>query len=474
MKWIKLISVILFSATTVHAQGKTGLTLNRFLEDVKAHNPDARAAVENITSFQLREREADIPLVPEFYAQYGQMDDKKPTAQPMFMGTETQGNRWRAGFRKLSDFGLGADLYFNAQRTIIENVSPGIMPVNNFMESSAVLQLTQSLWRNGFGEGTRAQIEANRAVTEIALLQNRFRLKTMLLDAQNAYWSVVSYNQVVKLQQENVERAKKLRDYMNNRTRLRLFDDTDAMQAQASFEARDLELQNSLDERAKVVRQFNTFRGLNSDEIEPLEGLASEAMIVEAFKNPSGRMSREDFDLLRAEAKAEAAKTKFARSQIQPQLDLQASVATNGRDGVTTQSYSQAETSRYPTWSIGINFSVPLDFGLVRDLRHGFRNSTVAAENMREAAEFNETRAWNDLNKQKKEAQGRYERSLSIEKLQTNLVKRERQRLLSGRATTFEAINFEQNLALAQIQRVRAQLALLQIHNAIKTFEVAK
>jgi hypothetical protein len=50
-------------------------------------------------------------------------------------------------------------------------------------------------------------------------------------------------------------------------------------------------------------------------------------------------------------------------------------------------------------------------------------------------------------------------------------VKREKRRLLDGRATTFEAINFEQNLALAQIGRVRAQLAFLQINNTIKTFE---
>ena len=123
---------------------------------------------------------------------------------------------------------------------------------------------------------------------------------------------------------------------------------------------------------------------------------------------------------------------------------------------------------------MGVTFSVPLDFGLVSDLRRGYRSATAAADNLREQAQFSELRAWDDLVKQQREAKGHYDRALSVEKIETDLVKRERQRLLNGRTTTFEAINIEQNLALAQILRVRAQLALMQIHNAIKTFEARK
>ncbi|MGZ3724104.1 MAG: TolC family protein, partial [Bdellovibrionales bacterium] len=269
-----------------------------------------------------------------------------------------------------------------------------------------------------------------------------------------------------------VERAKKLRDYMSGRTRMKLFDDTDLMQAQAAFETRELELQSSLDERASLIRQFNTLRGVDSDEIQNLEGLPAQALMNEVAKaNAGGHMTREDFDLLRAQAKAEVAQAKYAKSQILPQLDLAASVATNGRDGTTSESYNQTETNHYPTWRVGVNFSVPLDFGMIKKLRSGYRKAGEAADSLQQQAQFSETRAWEDFNHQKKEAQGRYERSQSVEKIQTELVKRERTRLLNGRATTFEALNFEQNLALAQIQRVRAQLALMQIHNAIKTFE---
>lgn len=468
---LNLILVVGASAAWAGPETATTLSLQTYLEQVKSGNPEVRAAVESITANEHRLQEAELPLSPEFYAQFMKLDDKKPTAQPTMMGTETEVTRWRAGIRKQTDFGLGLDLSFTSQRTNIHDTSPMFMPVPNYMESSASLQLSQSLWRNAFGESTRNLVAAGKAAAEATLFESKHRLKTALLNAQNIYWALVSYNQIVKLQQENVERAKRLRDYMVGRTKMKLFDDTDSMQTQASFETRELELQRSLDERANLMRQFNTLRGLDSDDVPTLDELPTREMMVDVEKVPTGKMSRDDFQQMRANARAALAKAKAERSKLMPQLDLVAAVATNGRDGQTRDSFYQAQTDRYPTWSVGVNFSVALDFFRVSDVKRGYREAQTVAEYLEKGADFNETRVWDDLVKQKKEAQGRYERSTSLEKLQTELVKRMRQRLLDGRTTTFEAINIEQGLAVAQIQRVKSQLDLLQVHNAIKTFE---
>ncbi len=458
----------LMVCTSAHA---TTLDLPGYLAAVQAQNPEARASLELIESMQLRAQEPELVLAPEGYASYNQFDDKKPTMQPFMMGSETRGNVWRLGVRKQTSIGLGADIFVNAQRTTIKGASSQFIADSDFMESTAVLLLIQSFWRNGFGEGTRAQIEMARAKLENDLLKERYHLKTLLLSAHNAYWSIVSFNQIVKLQQENVDRAKKLRDYMNNRARLRLFDDTDSMQAQAALDTRELELQSSLDERAVMARQFNSLRAENSDDVPQLEALPTETFMTDIRKRPEGHMAREDFAMIRAQAEAGIAQTRLSRSQVSPQVDLNAKIATNGRDAMSARSYEQMESSRYPTWNVGIALSVPLDLSLVRDLNRASRLAKTSAENLRAQADFNEKQVWADLIMQKTEARGRYDRSLRIEKIQTELVKREKQRLLNGRATTFEAINFEQNLALAQIQRVRAELAFIKSHNVIQTFE---
>ena len=463
--------LFLIAVATAQAENSGPLSLPAFLEDVRAHSPEARATIESINSYELRVHESESLLSPEAYAQYNLFDDKKPTGLETFMGTEKRGENWRVGVRKQTEFGLGADLYLNSQHTVVSGANPQFLNLSDYVESTAVLQLTQSLWRNGFGDGTRSQMEVSRAANELKLLQAKFRLKTLMLTAQNAYWSLVSFNQIVKLQEENVARAQKLRDYMKNRTQLRLFDDTDAMQALAAYETRELELQSSLDDQASVIRQLNTLRGLNSDEIQGLDELPGRELMEEVAKNPAGRMTREDYDLLRTQAKVDMAQARLAKSQIQPKFDVVGSLATNGRDGSARTAYEQTQTNHYPTWNIGLNFSIPLDVSLIRDIKRSYNSASLAAKAVDEQAGFSEVRAWEDLLKQKAEAKGRYNRSLSVEKIQTELVKRERQRLLNGRATTFEALNFEQNLALAQIQRVRSQLVLLQIHNALKTFE---
>jgi outer membrane protein TolC len=467
--------LLFFLLAAGQARATGTLTLDEYLQDVQAHNPDARATIETIDSYRGRLDEGEIPLMTTFYSSFNERDDKTPQAKPQIMGPETHSTDLRLGFTKQTEFGLGANLYFDSQRTVISNASPAYIPVNDYNASTMVLSLTQSLWRNGFGEFTRAQEQMTRANNEAALLQNKFKLKSILLNARNLYWSVVSYNQIVKLQQENVERAKRLRDHMAQRTRMKLYEDTDAMQAEASYQSRELELESSLDDRAAAIRQFNTIRGLDRDTVQELEELPTGEMMQEVEKTPAGKMSREDFEMLRAQARAVKAQAKGANSQINPQLDLTASFATNGRDGLTSVSYNQTETlDKYPTWSVGVMFSVPLDFWTVHDVRHGYQAAGRSADDLDSQAVFSQTRTWDDLVKQKHEAQGRYERSVGIEKIQTQLVKREHIRLINGRATTFEALNLEQGLALAQIQRVRSQLALMQIHNAVKTFEAKK
>jgi outer membrane protein TolC len=452
------------------AQPKGTMTLNEYLGQVKAQNHQARALIETVTSAESRLKvEPESDLATEIYANYNLFDDQKQTPQPVFMGTETRGSQWRAGLRKQTSFGLDANLYFNSQRTVIVGANPAFLPLPDYNEAKTVLELNQALWRNSFGEATRADIEAKRAAIQTELMQARFDLKNLLMDAQNTYWALVSHNQIVKLQEDNVDRARKLRDRMSRGARLRLFDDTDAMQAEASFQTRELELQTSLDERAALVRMFNTLRGLTTDEVPALDDLPTKEFAPADFGK--GRMAREDFDLLRARAAAEAAQAKSVISRIRPQLDLVGSLASNGRDGATSRSYDLATSDKYPTWAVGVNFSMPIDITLIFDTKRAYRAKGKAAEDMKAQADYNEERAWRDLVQQQREAFGRYQRSISVEKIQTDLVRRERQRLNAGRATTFEALNIEQGLALAQIQRVRAQLAFLQIHNALKTFE---
>jgi outer membrane protein TolC len=448
------------------------LTLSSYLEQVKTGSAETRAAIESIQSLELRVKEPEGPYSPEFYSEYHLFDNRTLPTNDM-SPQESKGRQWKTGIRDQTTFGLKADAYFTSQRTTLGGVKqfPGMNFMTDYEQSSFGLNLQQSLWRDAFGEASRAERDGKKAAIRIDLLKQKFMLKNLLLRAENTYWSLVSYNQIVKLQEENVDRAKRLRDWMGQRAKMRLFDDVDAMQAEAAFQQRDLELQTSTNDRAAMLRQFNTLRGRNEESAETLAELPTSEFMLKTANDKSKRMSREDFQIVYEQAQASEAQSRATLSQLHPQLDLVGGIAGTGTDPVTSAAMNDASQGRHPSWSVGLQFSIPLDYSLISDIKHSYQAQKRAAADIREQARFNEERAWDDLLKQNREAQGIFERAISLEKLQTELVKRERQRLLNGRTTTFQSLTIEQNLALAQIARVRAQLGLLQLHNLIKQFE---
>lgn len=468
---MKIILFILGLGLTAHAQSKTSaLSLQDYLEQVKTRNPEARAMREQLVKAENRLDEADIPLSSEFYAEYKIADDREEPVNP-FMGTRKKMTGWKSGIRDKTQFGLGTDIFVQSDHNTLLGTSPAFPMMTDYHDSRGGIELTQSFWRNSFGSATRAELAAKRAGSRVELLKRQFDLKNLLLRAENAYWSMVSMNQIVRLQEDNVDRARKLRDWMRRRVGLRLVDDVDGLQAQAALETRELELQTSLDERAASARQFNTLRGMYSDEVSSLVDLPAAEILLKTSKDLKQKMSREDFRMVYEQAEISAAEARGARSQIAPQLDVRAGLYTNGLDRDRGRSQQEVEDLRNPAWAVGVVFSVPLDYSLISNMRKSYAAADRAAAASKEFAKFNEERAWSDIQSQKNESQKRFERAISLERLQTDLVKRERQRLMNGRTTTFQALQIEQNLALAQIQRVRSQLGLLQLNNVLKTWE---
>lgn len=467
MKILFYLSLITFSWLG-GAQEKTRLSLEDYLQQVKTMSPEVRAAEQSMRAAELKLNEAESSLSPEGYAEYRIIDDKKE-ATSSFAPNRMENNTWKVGVRDQTRFGLSSNLYYTTGHTELTGVPPAFM--SDFQTSSVGLELKQSLWRDSFGAATRAEISAKRAQSRIEYLKQKFAYKNLLLKAQNLYWSLVSFNEIIKLQVENVEKARKLRDRMREQANLRLFDEVDAMQAQASFESRELELQSSLDERASYLRQFNTLRGKAGEDVEVLGELPTSEFMLKQENNPAKRMSREDLQMAFEQAEAARGQAVSATSRLHPQLDLVAGISSNGLDPNASISREEAQNLRNPTVAVGIVFSVPLDYRLIGSIQRSYAAQRRAADELKQAAAFNEDRIWEDMLRQKRDAQGRFVRALNLEKLQTELVKKERERLMNGRTTTFQALNLEQNLALSQIARVRAQLALLQIHNVIKTFE---
>jgi len=446
------------------------LTLTEYLQQVKSTNSQVQALTKTVDAYEHRLEEGEQVTSVYGFGEYNLGDDKKETLDVRFNGDRTRVMNWKAGIKQQSPIGLDYSAYLTTERVNIHGVSPAFVRQNDYTQSAAVLELKQSLWKNSFGRATRADRDAMDANNRKQLMQNRYALRNLLNQAESTYWTLSSFNQIVKLQQENVDRAKKLRDWMSSRLKMKLVDDVDAMQAQASLEMRQLELKTSIDERDTAKRAFQTMRGVDADTSEALQEFPIQEWLSKPKAMPKNP-KREDFEERRAASKALEYKAKAGKSKAQPTVDLIAKFASNGRDASISDSYTEVGDGDHPSWLVGVSVTFPLDLGLYSDINASYRQEREAAKDMYAQANFEEGRAWEDSMKRNADAQSKFESALNLEKLQEKIVERERKRLMSGRTTMFQLNSQEQNLANAQIQRVKAQLDFVQKSNDLRNFQ---
>lgn len=473
---MKLLSVILVTAVSSVALAQAPVSqmgLNEFLSRVKKQSPEVSAALRQVNSLKDRLDEGDLILSPQGYAKYGYEDNEQETSNPSFMGYKTQSGTWSVGVKKQTQFGLSANLHLDYDHVIQFGVNTAFVPQPDYQESHAVLELQQSFWKNGFGEETSAKVRAARAANRASYLKAKYQLKNLLLSAEDIYWSVASLNRIVDLQKANIERAKKLAARMGRRAKANLVDDVDALQSEAALEARELELKQSLEQKNEMLRQFHALLGENSMDDVLLDPLPSKEWRAQLNTLGGPDRFREDFQAQREMAHATKAQARSSRSDLKPEFDLVASYSTNGRSTDWQDSVAGMETTHHPDWRVGVNFSVPLDFGLVKKLKSGYSALENAANDQIAAANLYESRTWRQLVQKRQDAQDEYERAAKIEKLRSKIVQREHQLLKNGRTTTFQTLSDEQDLATSQINEIRAQLTLIQIHNQIKAFSTS-
>lgn len=436
------------------------LALDEYLSQVKKGNEGVQALIESSRAILSRQDEARLLVRPNFFTNISFYSDSKPTAAPIFMGTRTLADTYNFGFSQQTPFGLSGKLYYQWAFTRIEGTQPGILSLPNFYEAKPVLELSQSLWKNGFGSETRSNMQIAESGTKAQGFADSFKLKAALSEAEGTYWRLAIARQVVKVQKESLERAERLKDWNRNRVRTGLGDRSDELQAEANLQVRTLEYQTALNEVRSAELAFNSFRGLQKEAVE--EELPS------LNKNTTENLKPKEKSGMRLDVKAAQELTKVAEANAQigkernsPTLDLFGTLATNGRTDQWNSAVSDSFKTRYPTFTVGLKFQSPLDFGQILEDQQAYTAEKKAAELTYRRKAFEEERDYQDLRKKFEETKERLRLCFGIEEVQEKKLAREKQRLKLGRSVTYQVIMFEQDFASAELLRLKTQGELL-------------
>jgi hypothetical protein len=240
-----LAAMALLATTTVRAAAE--LSLDDYLAQVRGDNKGVKSAQLLQSGAADFSNEASLLLTPTLFGDFHYLDDRKPTVNPSFQGDRTVWHSYQLGVSQLTSFGLEGKLSYNILQTEIFGLTPIVfngvtfgVQQTRFFEARPMLELTQSLWRNGFGAATRAEQALHEAQALSVQYNQGYAIKLQLAQAESTYWRLALAREMVAVTTESVARAVKIRDWAGRRERLQLGDKSDRLQASAALEIRKL------------------------------------------------------------------------------------------------------------------------------------------------------------------------------------------------------------------------------------------
>ena len=449
------------------------LSLDQYLNQVKAKGTNYLAAFSTSQGALKRSNESDLLISPTLFSNIQIGTDRSPRNNPSFEGTRADQQSFELGVSQVTTFGLSGRIYYSLSNTTIYGASSSFLPQPSYYLGRPTLELSQPLIRNGLGSETQALIEASRAQALMTHHLEDYRARMSLVQAEMSYWRLTAAREILAIQNENLERAKKLREWNTGRAKLRLADHSDVLQAEANYRFRLMEQHSAMDEERSASESFNSLRGLSSKSVQ--ESLVK---LGDAASLRSDHLIELKKEIIRSDAqsivegfKLADASAKMGYEKNLPTLDLVGSVSLNGRSETLSPAVSESLKTQQNIAGVQLKFSMPFNIGQGASDRAAYQAESVAAEARRDRAIFDEERDWSDLIERYKETRKKLDLSQELELAQKEKYEYERGRQSGGRSTTFIVLQFEQDYALAQTMRIRVQAELLGLLAQAKLYK---
>ena len=476
MKHCKLLGFCLlisaFTAISVYANPQY-LQLDDYLEQVKTKSPAVKSSNLQIDGSKESSSEGGLIYNPRFSFLGYYMNDKREVANALFSGSTSTSDNMTFALDQQFSFGTSAKLSYVLGSSQTSNINRGIVPSGSFNYSSGQteLDITHPLWKNGFGIETRATADLAEANSLASHYSESFKLKQTYSQAESTYYRLAIARESFKLQEDVLDRSKKILEWADTRVRNQLADKVDMLQAKAAYQARQLEIETAKNEQRSAQLAFNTLRYDSSDQVtEVLAPLNTENILkIEAPKKA------EVTDDVKAAEQAERiaySSNELSKQRAQPDLSLYGSLAYNGVDNYLSPAINDSFSTKNPMYRFGVQFSMPLFIGETSDIRSGRTKQQLATEANTLQTKLVNSQNWVDLEKRFSEAKGRLTLADELVKAQKNKLDHEKYRFNLGRTTTFQVLTYEQDYAQALITRLRIAQEILTTHAQMKAYSL--
>ena len=258
---------------------------------------------------------------------------------------------------------------------------------NNLNPYGTVLNTTNNLWFREYQTfigatitqpllkdfGVTPTLAAYRLAaldSDIAFQQYRRQLMLTMAQAEGAYWNLYFAQEQVHFFDDSVAAAQEVLNDSQKKLKAGQGAELDVMEAQSAVALRNTKRNDAIQSYYDALDHLQTLAGESPDPALPASGSPAYRAVDDPHTTNSPPTYQDTYqeafslnpDYLIQNEKMNQERLRFgvAKNQLLPELDAKAAYGYNGLGGTPAEAWSAAESQSDPSWSIGLELTMPL------------------------------------------------------------------------------------------------------------------
>ncbi|MFN7905903.1 MAG: TolC family protein [Pseudobdellovibrionaceae bacterium] len=447
INWAQKTKEIKKSTVSKNSQ-QPGMTLEQYLNKVKSTNQKIQALSLQVEAAEDRRVAGDFELAPIAGASYSYLSDQ---SQPQTVQGSTKVLNRTSEIFVSKKFSSGTNAKVFAQGKDFEFVGAA-PPLNKYATGSLGFALSQSLWKDFFGSGTRLRQDRESVVAKLETVQAEAELRQVMTDAEIAFWNYLYKLEEKKQRQESLERSSKILNWIKRREADGIADRSDRFNSEALVSTRQLLLLNADDDLKSAEQTMRDFLSLEQSAGLPLiSGNIGISRPMKGQFSKSQKILRADAYLQLLESKSKKMISEEVMDGLRPDLSLQASYETNSFEENLTKATNKWTEADKPRSSVGVQFTYVFDTSVKGSRRSAANKEAMAADLKAKKLVRESASAWEELVRKYDELSQKIVLAESIKDFQMKRAKEEQLKLTRGRSITNQVVSSEEDAANADL-----------------------
>lgn len=452
------------------------MTLEEYLASVRANNGIVKSYGSSREAAENRRLQGNLELSPVLQARVGKVTDKKIQVQGTTLVNQLDTTDYTLSLAKKFSTGTQAsvslginDLSFDGSNTA---ATPPTAINQKFSTGYLGVGISQSLWKDFFGNGTRLRQEREGRVEATELQGLKLQERQTLIEAEAAFWEHLYLKEELGQRKQSLERAKKIEGWVRNRASNGIGDKADVYNSQGLVALRELQLMATEDEmKASESKIRNLLELKNEEKLPEIKGdISKERKLDQFVDGDGGRVLRLDAYLSVLESDLKAIVAKEVEDGMRPDLVLEGAYRTNSFETTTQSALNKISDPARPTTSVGLRFSYPLDWGVTGAAKTAARMESKAAELRRDRKLLESDTSWSEFNRRHEELSRKIKQAQIASRLQTLKSGAERDKLSKGRSVTSQVVIAEQDASESLLTLTRLQVEQRKMETQAQLF----